>query len=1156
MVSEKNGSSLVAACVILTAAFSPVAAGTATSNVQTKPAPPLTQAQITRLHQVKTWDLEYTEIYSSSTAGGGSSYPLPFATSWTYQHDLTRTSHTKARIAGQFGPSDCHIGSLNPCIVQYSPDSKVEVRGYDDKQTSELSFSLDCSGNPGSRSEGSTIDFMGSGSYVPDGTPEHSAVGDVEIDYTQNPPIAYGSVAFDNVTLHYLYQDHTCFPPDHREYDAFFGRPIVGGGWYPESQGCCEGGDSQVRVERGAFVVHGVADWDYSGQFCNGNGSACFDPNTAPMVPVTVHDHGEWVLREHLCQDTDGNGNDDDDGDGLCDNWETDGIDVDGDGTIDLPLNNPPYNANPKHKDLFVEIDYMQKNPADPNDVEKPSDASLIMVRNAFAAAKVDNPDGFRGVRLHFVGSDAANPDEKKLVDEALPHSIRIGFDEDIATSCPAASFDGLKSANFGTAAERGDPNNAANILEAKKLAFRYAIFAHQQADEVDPHGSCVDNLSSGVAELPGNDLIVTMGGWDFSDLSFFAGGVPSDCYAGEQGAACARRQADAATFMHEFGHTLGLHHGGGDDINCKPNYVSVMSYAFQFRNMLSTRLLDYSGGVAGTSANDPFAPLDERSLDESDGIVGPTARESVYGLNGLPAYILLNYPIDWNGDPNGRTDETGVAAHIARLDVVSGCDRGSTADVQLVTIGYKVTLDSTFVPAPSAYAISVNGAAPVAPTSVAVQGTRVYLTLPSPLGIADTVKLDYNPPAVHPVTELGGSPVTAEHGFSTPNITKELTTLFARDDWATLQYDMAMAPAFSDGATREALPDAEPTRDELVSAASLVDFDGDGIPNAFDNCPSTPNPGQLDSDGDGLGDDCAGTGIADIDAPTTRVTATPSANASGWSSADVTVTLEAADDPNGSGVREIDHVMTGAQSEPQQSIAGDAASTVISTEGETAVTFFAVDNSGNPEPPRTATVRLDKSVPMIVAAQAPAPNANGWNNSDVTISYTCADALSGLASCDAPVIVGAEGQGQSATGNATDVAGNVAQVSVSGINIDRTPPSVTCTVSPAVLWPPKHRMIPITATVIVTDALSGTGGFVLTSVTSSEPDSVNRKDKPGDIAGFAVGSPSTTGQIRAERIANGPGRVYSLTWTGEDAAGNATWCHATVTVPKKKPKL
>ena len=34
-------------------------------------------------------------------------------------------------------------------------------------------------------------------------------------------------------------------------------------------------------------------------------------------------------------------------------------------------------------------------------------------------------------------------------------------------------------------------------------------------------------------------------------------------------------------------------------------------------------------------------------------------------------------------------------------------------------------------------------------------------------------------------------------------------------------------------------------------------DADGDGVPDAQDNCPSTPNPDQADSDNDGIGDAC-----------------------------------------------------------------------------------------------------------------------------------------------------------------------------------------------------------------------------------------------------------------------------------------------------------
>ena len=51
--------------------------------------------------------------------------------------------------------------------------------------------------------------------------------------------------------------------------------------------------------------------------------------------------------------------------------------------------------------------------------------------------------------------------------------------------------------------------------------------------------------------------------------------------------------------------------------------------------------------------------------------------------------------------------------------------------------------------------------------------------------------------------------------------------------------------------------PDAAVTGDSVAVDSSNGDDDGDGIPNAADNCPAVQNPNQHDEDGDGLGDAC-----------------------------------------------------------------------------------------------------------------------------------------------------------------------------------------------------------------------------------------------------------------------------------------------------------
>ena len=286
---------------------------------------------------------------------------------------------------------------------------------------------------------------------------------------------------------------------------------------------------------------------------------------------------------------------------------------------------------------------------------------------------------------------------------------------------------------------------------------------------------------------------------------------------------------------------------------------------------------------------------------------------------------------------------------------------------------------------------------------------------------------------------------------------------------------------------------------------------------------------------------------LLDTTPPITTATPRPTPNTNGWNNTDVTATLVSTDnEPGGTGVKEIHFSLTGAQVGSGVA-SGGIASVPISAEGVTTLTYFAVDNAGNQEAARALTVQVDKTPPVVMwATPSPAANAAGWNNTDVTISFTVNDGLSGINNVtqSSPLLLTTEGAAVVGTVTVTDKAGNSATYTSPAVKIDKTPPTIVCRATPGVLWPPDHKMTTIDVLASVSDSLSGSAGSVLTSITSNEPFTTE------DIQGFTVGSAATTGQLRAERLGGGTGRIYTLSYTGADTAGNIASCSTTVTVP------
>ena len=126
-----------------------------------------------------------------------------------------------------------------------------------------------------------------------------------------------------------------------------------------------------------------------------------------------------------------------------------------------------------------------------------------------------------------------------------------------------------------------------------------------------------------------------------------------------------------------------------------------------------------------------------------------------------------------------------------------------------------------------------------------------------------------------------------------------------------------------------------------------------------------------------------------------------------------------------------------------------------------------------------------DTTPPTITASFSPLLNAAGWGKEDVTVTFTCSDADSGIAVCPLPVFVTTEGEGQIIVGTATDLAGNSTSTSVT-LHIDKTPPQVTAAVTPLPNAAGCNNA-DTTVTFTAQDSLSGVGNVTLPVTVSIE---------------------------------------------------------------------
>ncbi len=192
-----------------------------------------------------------------------------------------------------------------------------------------------------------------------------------------------------------------------------------------------------------------------------------------------------------------------------------------------------------------------------------------------------------------------------------------------------------------------------------------------------------------------------------------------------------------------------------------------------------------------------------------------------------------------------------------------------------------------------------------------------------------------------------------------------------------------------------------------------------------------------------------------------------------------------------------------------------------------------------------------DTSPPLITSHVFGTPGNNGWLRSAVTVSWSVIDPQSGIAASSgcATTTLTADTPGVTLTCSATNYAGLSNSVSVT-VKIDGTPPVISGLPAPGcVLWPPNRELVPV-ADVRASDAPAGVApGTFAVNATSNEPAQPGDSDivvTPDPFGGFRI-------QLRADRLGSGNGRVYTLTASATDNAGNYATATSTCSVPRNR---
>ena len=218
----------------------------------------------------------------------------------------------------------------------------------------------------------------------------------------------------------------------------------------------------------------------------------------------------------------------------------------------------------------------------------------------------------------------------------------------------------------------------------------------------------------------------------------------------------------------------------------------------------------------------------------------------------------------------------------------------------------------------------------------------------------------------------------------------------------------------------------------------------------------------------------------------------------------------------------------------------GTTAVTCDSTAGPTCSFNVTVNDTEIPTLTTPPNVSVSNDPGQCSASVNPGTATAGDNCPNATVNAVRSDGLA----LNAPYPVGVT----TITWTATDAHGNASAPATQTVTVNDTqPPSVTnVSASPSVLWPPDHTMRAVTINYDAVDNCSAVNCTL--SVTSNEL--INATGSGNTAPDWQIIDAHHV-LLRAERSGNGSGRIYTISITCVDGAGNTTVKTTKVRVPK-----